>query len=206
MARKKQNPEDSHKRALILQTAAKMFMSQGFSEVSMDMLAEAVPVSKRTLYNHFKDKKALFTSVMQVRCEALFDKLERSVQSRDSVENTLTGIGGHFLDLVMAQDSVNIYRTAIMESQHFPELGKLFYESGPKRSKGVLMVYFQKLHDDGVVHIDDAGLAAGMFLSMLKGGVHMQRLLGVKKSVSPKEKKEIVAYAVRVFLYGHQPK
>src|SRR4051812_46422879 len=118
MGRKKQNPEDSEKRSLILKVAAKMFMSQGFTEVSMDMLADAVPVSKRTLYNHFKDKKSLFTAVMQARCGGLFSKLEQSMHGKLGVEETLSNIGRQFLDLVMEQDSVNIYRTAITESQH----------------------------------------------------------------------------------------
>src|ERR1700683_1998112 len=104
MGRKKQNPEDSEKRGLILAMAAKMFMSQGYSQVSMDALAEAVPVSKRTLYNHFKDKKALFTAVMQHRCHLLFGKLEQSMKDNQSVEATLKAIGRQFLDLVMASD------------------------------------------------------------------------------------------------------
>lgn len=204
MARTRQNPEDSHKRALILQTASKMFMSQGYTSVSMDMLADAAPVSKRTLYNHFKDKKALFTAVMEGRCALLFDKLEKSLHGKESVEKTLTSIANQFLDLVMAQDSVNLYRTAITESQHFPELGSLFYESGPKRAKAVLASYFRMLADRGELAIANPDLASGMFLNMLTGRIHMQRLLGVKKNVTAREKKDIVEYAVSVFLYGQE--
>ena len=40
-------------------------MAQAYSEVSMDALADAVPVSKRTLYNHFHDKKSVV-----YRCDA----------------------------------------------------------------------------------------------------------------------------------------
>ena len=205
MGRKKQNPQDSAKRALILKRAAKMFMSQGYTLVSMDALAEAVPVSKRTLYNHFKDKKAIFTAVMEARCQTLFHQLEKSLQGDKSVEETLTQIGRQFLDLVMEADSINIYRTAITESKHFPELGKLFYESGPARSKAVLTDYMNKMHAMGKLRITHSGLATDMFLNMLKGGTHMQRLLGVKKRVSDEEKDEIVHYAVQVFLYGQMP-
>src|SRR5665213_1216003 len=99
MGRKKQIPEESAKRALILKTAQKLFMEQGYSKVSMDALAEAVPVSKRTLYNHFNDKSALFIAVMQERCQQVFEKFERTLKDGErSVEQTLTLLGEQFLN------------------------------------------------------------------------------------------------------------
>jgi TetR/AcrR family transcriptional repressor of mexJK operon len=206
MGRKKQNPEDSIKRGLILKKAAKMFMTQGYSAVSMDGLAEAVPVSKRTLYNHFKDKKALFTAVMQNRCQLLFSTLEQSLDGSQNVEKTLTEIAKEFLGVVLEPDALNIYRTAITESQHFPELGKLFYESGPKRSRAILAEYLSKVDASGEMKVPNPELAAGIFLNMLLGRIQMQCLLGLKKDVSPAEKNEIIRYVVTVFLYGHSVK
>lgn len=204
MGRKKQNPEDSTKRLLILQMAGKMFMNQGYSAVSMDALAEAVPVSKRTLYNHFKDKKALFSAVMQARCGQLFEKLKESLQENQSVEKALTMIGQQFLSVVLEPDAINIYRTAITEAAHFPELGQLFYDSGPKRSRAMLACYLEKLNNDGILKIPNPELAASIFLSMLMGRVQMQRLLGLKTQVSAKEKNEIIRYVVQIFLHGHE--
>lgn len=204
MGRKKQNPEESAKRQLILKMAGKMFMTQGFSQVSMDALAEAVPVSKRTLYNHFKDKKALFSAVMQSRCQLVFNKLTEILQDDKSPEQTLTTIGQQFLGVVLEPDAVNIYRTAITEAQQFPELGKLFFESGPKRSTAILADYLKKLHERGALHIPNPELAANVFLGMLFNRIQMKCMLGLKKTVSVKEKNEIIRFVVGVFLYGQQ--
>src|ERR1700733_5577876 len=115
MGRKKQIPEESEKRALILKTAQKLFVTQAYNEVSMDALAEAVPVSKRTLYNHFRDKKTLFAAVMQGRCQRVLGQLMQTLEggARRSVEQTLTAIGQQFLRVVLEPDALNIYRTAL---------------------------------------------------------------------------------------------
>jgi AcrR family transcriptional regulator len=204
MGRRKQNPEDSEKRHLIMKMAIKMFMKQGYSLVTMDAIAEAVPVSKRTLYNHFKDKKALFTAVMESRCGALFTTIEKALQDVTDPEHTLTEFGMMLLDMLLQPDSINIYRTAITEAFHFPELGELFYESGPKRSCDILSRYMQTLHDRKFLHITNPTLAASVFLGMLKNNVQMRYMLSLKKRMSMAERKEVVEYVVRVFFYGQQ--
>ncbi len=206
MGRKKQDPENSAKRLQILKTAGKMFMTLGYSEVSMDALAQAVPVSKPTLYHYFKDKKALFTAVMQSRCQMLFSQLQETLREGQSVEQTLTSIGHQFLDVILEPDAINIYRTALTEAQQFPELGKLFYESGPKRSTAVLADYLKKLHAKRVLYVPDAEMAAIVFLGMLSNRTQMKCLLGLKKRVGPKKKDEIIRYVVKVFLHGQQPR
>ena len=50
------------KRAEILKAAVKLFRSRGFDTTSMDAVAKEAKVSKRTVYNHFPSKEALFDS------------------------------------------------------------------------------------------------------------------------------------------------
>ena len=46
----------------ILKAASQMFLSQGYGPTSMDAVAEAAGVSKRTVYGHFDTKYALFSA------------------------------------------------------------------------------------------------------------------------------------------------
>lgn len=206
MGRKKQKPEESVKRAQILKMAQKLFVKQGYTEVSMDALAQAVPVSKRTLYNHFRDKKALFTAVMQNRCEFISESIERILLQGDKkIEQALTEIGRHFLSVVLSPEAINIYRTAITQVVHFPDMGKLFYASGPMRCKEIFAIYLQKTHDGGTLHIPDAKRASEVFFSMLVGRMQMRMLLGVEKRISQKEIEEHIQYVIGVFLRGQLP-
>jgi TetR/AcrR family transcriptional regulator of autoinduction and epiphytic fitness len=54
------------KREAIVQSATTLFQKHGFEGVSMDRVAEAADVSKRTLYNHFPSKEELFAHVCRV--------------------------------------------------------------------------------------------------------------------------------------------
>ncbi len=206
MGRKKLLPEESTKHAMILTMASQMFMEHGYSAISMDALAEAVPVSKRTLYNHFSDKKALFTAVMQSRCKTVFDALSKTIHEGLSVEETLTILGKRYLSVIFEPDAINIYRVALTEAQQFPELGKLFFESGPKRSVGLLTEYFELVHTQGELHIPHPELAANIFMGMLSNRLQMKCMLGIQKKVSAKVCDDIVKYAVRLFINGHQGK
>ncbi len=205
MGRKKQAPEASAKHALILKAAQKLFMTQAYAEVSMDALADAVPVSKRTLYNHFHDKKALFTAVMESRCRYISDGITHVLLQEDkSASQVLTETARHFLSVVLQPQAVNIYRTAITQVQHFPELGKLFYESGPMRCMKILADYLGKLHQRGELDIPDATRAAGTFFSMITGTLQKRQLLGVVKVISRKEIDDHAQYVVGVFLRGQR--
>lgn len=177
-------------------------MADGYS-ISMDALAEAVPVSKRTLYNHFKDKKALFTAVVQMRCKSVFEALEDTLGQGLDVKDTLTQIGERFLAVVSDPDAIRCYRVMLSEAGQFPELGKLFYETGPKRSSALLSEYFRKLHTQRQYHIPEPELAADIFLGMLANRLQMKCLLGLKKTVSAKERSTIVRYAVHMFTLSH---
>ncbi len=52
-------------RQRILDAAYKLFRRKGFTRASMDEIAEATAVTKRTLYQHFDSKDALLGAVLQ---------------------------------------------------------------------------------------------------------------------------------------------
>src|ERR1700752_2447185 len=54
------------KHEAIVQAATALFQKHGFDGISMDKVAEAAEVSKRTLYNHFPSKEELFAHCCRV--------------------------------------------------------------------------------------------------------------------------------------------
>src|SRR5256885_777355 len=61
-------PRDADKtRKRILDAAYGQFRRRGYSRVSMDEIARATKVTKRTLYYHFESKDALLTAVLEAQ-------------------------------------------------------------------------------------------------------------------------------------------
>jgi TetR/AcrR family transcriptional repressor of mexJK operon len=202
MAKKSAKTASPDKRTRILAAAGRMFMAEGYNAVSMEAIAEAAPVSKPTLYNHFDDKKALFAAVMQQRCQEVFHRFEQSLQGEKTVEEALTQMGELFLGVVLRADAIGIYRIAITEAQSFPELGKAFYANGPQKSRALLAEYFTRMDKKGELAIEDGELAANVFIGMLLGRFHMPLLLGQRAAPTAREVTETVRQVVDMFLNG----
>ena len=58
------DPRITRSRALIMEAAARMFLEHGYPSTSVDDIAAAAGVSKRTVYNVFDDKEQLFRAIL----------------------------------------------------------------------------------------------------------------------------------------------
>lgn len=193
------------KRDQILKVASQLFMEHGFNAVTMEAIADAAPVSKPTLYNHFENKPALFFAVMEARADNLFRAIENEIKPDQSIEETLTKIGHSFLDVVLRPEGIRMFRVMVAESGQFPELGKIFYESGPRKICALISSYLKKEHDAGRLVVPNPDMSANFYLNMIKGNGHMQCLMAIKEKIPPKDRAEVIDYAVSIFLKGHSP-
>jgi TetR/AcrR family transcriptional repressor of mexJK operon len=197
------NKPHNPKRQAILNAATRAFIAHGYSGASMEAIAEAAPVSKPTLYNHFKSKQDLFAAVIECRCEALLSTLS-SVQTElnDPVAG-LSAIAGAFIDLVYAEEALQLYRLIIAEQQQFPELGELIYRSGPEPVLRQMASYLAELNARGILKIADLETSSRLFLDMLKGDQHFRCLLGLQSGLSETVKQRLISTVVSFFLRGH---
>jgi AcrR family transcriptional regulator len=56
-------------RGKILDSAYRLFRSKGYSRVSIDEIAAATPITKRSLYYHFKSKDELLACMLQTQAD-----------------------------------------------------------------------------------------------------------------------------------------
>jgi AcrR family transcriptional regulator len=70
-----------NKKELILDIAAKHFSRHGFDATSLEEVASDAGVTKPAIYYHFKDKSALYESVLLGRLRRLAETLERAVEA-----------------------------------------------------------------------------------------------------------------------------
>lgn len=193
----------SSKRQAILHAAKRAFLAHGYSGASMEAIAEAAPVSKPTLYNHFRGKQELFAAVISGQCHTLLNTLSQAKAEFQDPPASLKVIAGAFVDLIYGNESLNLYRLIIAEQRNFPELGELVYRSGPEPVLQQLASYLTELNACGVLRVPDVDSASRLFVGMLKGDSHFRCLLGLQSGLSDSEKRQLIDSAVSLFFRGY---
>jgi len=81
------------KKDLIAQGALRSFARYGYSETTMDGIAEETQVAKGTLYYHFKTKEDLFLYVIEKGVKMLIDSVEKVMADTGlSMEDRMYGV------------------------------------------------------------------------------------------------------------------
>ncbi len=130
---------DLHKQILL--TSAKLFVERGYKGLSMREIAEALGVSKASLYYHFKDKEDLFLAILVDSIEQLGDlvRLAKNVDgtARDKVR---------FFFHKIAKDKTQrrgVMRLAEHEAVHLSKesqkaMRELYYKNFPAQLEDIL--------------------------------------------------------------------
>jgi TetR/AcrR family transcriptional repressor of mexJK operon len=194
------------KPAQILAAAKELFTSQGFGATSMDAIARTANVSKATLYAHFSGKEELFAAIVSHACRAQSRLL--SAPGADDLELTeaLSEIGRNFLSLILPPQAVAIFRVVIGETARFPDLGRIFFESGPNQMRATLSAFLAKAAERGRLDIAEPMRAAEHLIGMLQTPVHLHVLFGVKDGFTKAEIDKVVKDAVEAFLRAYLPR
>ena len=191
------------RRKAILDVALDLFMQEGYAAASMSAIAARLGGSKGTLYNYFPSKESLFAALMQEMCEA-GDWMTFPAGSAD-VEAGLLDVGYRFLAFVLAEKSRNLHRLVIAEAGRFPELGRAFYENGPKRGITAMAEWLETQMRAGRLRAVDPERAAATFLVLCKSEIYQKVLWSVEPEPSDAVKAATVRTAVEVFMAAYGP-
>lgn len=136
-------------RSKIIGKAAALFVESGIKGITMDELAEHLGMSKRTIYEHFADKKELVKECV-IFIDNKKDELAKDAEkhSKNVIETLLT----LHLDNLKMMGSVN-RKFADDIKKFYPELHNYFQE---KRESSIYSTinFLQKGVEEGVVRDD----------------------------------------------------
>jgi TetR/AcrR family transcriptional regulator of autoinduction and epiphytic fitness len=165
--KKRKKRDTSGKRQTILDGAVKVFSENGFEASSMDTIAEVAGVSKRTVYNHFKNKKILFQAIVgdflaehdskrpieYLKDVSLRDQLREFANAELFFNNTPSHRG--LSKLLTATFLMDIEIGKAIHSQYEPH--KEFLD------------WLHSAKADGKIRFHSAELAAAMFYGLVEG-------------------------------------
>jgi len=200
--------EDNAKRRQIVEGAREIFLQHGFDAASMNDIARAAGVSKGTLYVYFANKEQLFEAIVhqecQVHAEDTFD-----LDSRDhDVAAVLTRLGTSYVGFLCKPEKAAALRIVVAIADRMPEIGRIFYETGPATGIAKLAGYLQAQNQAGAIAVDDCELAAAQFLDSCQSTLFKPVLFNFRDAPDTDAIARVVSTAVRTFMraYGVTPR
>ncbi|WP_076415538.1 TetR/AcrR family transcriptional regulator [Shewanella sp. UCD-KL12] len=155
------------KRTAVIEAAMAEFEAKGFKAASMDDIAKRAEVSKRTVYNHFANKDALFSAIM-VEMMSLLCTFEHVPFSTDtSIEQQLTLVAEQEISHLRSEAFLSMARVIIAEAIHSPDLiQEAMLEFSDKESP--LTSWFYAAAEAGALKTDHPEVVVTQFMAVIK--------------------------------------
>ena len=185
------------KRAAIVQAAVEAFHTYGYYAASMDGIAKRASVSKRTLYNHFSSKEALFDAIV----EELFTRVEQlpacEFDSTREIREQLTELAHTEVNFFISEDVQALARAGLSRVLAEPEVGR---QVDHRRLLRRVEIWFQEAQAAGVLIDADAETAALQFIGLLRTFAFWPMIVHGEAPPNEQEREAIVTSTVEMFL------
>ncbi len=193
------------RREAILDVAQEVFLEEGFAAASMSTIAARVGGSKGTLYNYFKSKDELFGAYVERRCQWQQDEIFSVLPEEKTPLQALQRLGRSYLFHIMNDQNLRSFRVIAAEAERTPEIGRNFFESGPKRGTRRMAELLTAMDKDGVIDVEgEPLLAAQDFFGILLNHYFKARLCNAVPEMTPPEMDAAAGRAARVFLRAYE--
>jgi AcrR family transcriptional regulator len=193
------------KRQAILDTAFRLFRTQGFDKTSVSEITAEVGGSKATIYSHFPSKEELFVECMMAAAENyLVWTLKQLDASSADPAVALFDFGRRFLSFICSPEQLEVRRLMIAEAAR-SGTGKLFFNK-ITALRIHLSAFMSACMASGTLRRDDPALAADHLGALLEAEILEPLLLRVREG-SPGEREIRLAAkrAVAAFLRAYAP-
>jgi AcrR family transcriptional regulator len=194
---------DQQKNEAILDAAIELFLERGIA-APVEEIARRAHVSKQTVYNHYGSKAALARAISERRSH----EIREVFSAPGALENpgeTLARYARLLLEAIQTPRGMALYRMAIQAASAMPEVGRAFYEAGPRFSRVQLAGYLCKETAAGRLHAPDPMEAAEFFVGMVAMRYHTPMLMGIEPALGEAEIGRVAREASMRFLKAFAP-
>lgn len=167
-----QDPRITRSRALILEASRRVFLEDGYQAATVERVADAAGVAKRTIYNLYDDKDALFRATILSAIEiadAFAASLAADVRGTEASIEHLVDIGPRLAEATLLGPALPLRRLLVMESHRFPDLVTEYRTRAPEAVMAALADLFETMMHVGALRTADPKLAAEHFAFLVMG-------------------------------------
>jgi TetR/AcrR family transcriptional repressor of mexJK operon len=169
-------PRGPRRREELVDVAEKVFLERGFSDTTMQTIAEHAGASKETLYRHFASKELLFAEIVGRKASEI-NGPNAAITRGGPPRQVLSDLGLGLLRHILSRQSTSLFKMVVTESGRTKELGEVFYRLGPGVTVERLVSYLKAAEKRGEIRCDEPLLAARLFLGAVVSHFHLYHLI-----------------------------
>jgi AcrR family transcriptional regulator len=174
-------------RQRLIEAAFSAFMERGFAETSTLEIATRARASKRELYAEFGSKQDMLIACISERAKRFQVPPDLpEPRDRETLARVLTAFGTGLLREVSDPAVITVFRLAITEAAHAPEVAQALNEKGIEASRGVLREVMTRARSNRLLTGEPAEMT-DHFVGLLWGNRMLGLLLGVAERPSARE-------------------
>ncbi len=189
------------KRQAIVDAAIAEFRGHGFEGTSMDRVAAAAGVSKRTVYNHFPSKDALFEEILGRLWQRSSEAVSLPYRADRPLREQLLQLLQQKLRLLDDAVFVDLSRVAIAQGIHSPERARALLARLGAKEEGTT-AWLRAALADGRLQAVDPEFASQQLQALVKGFAFWPQITLGQPPLPAARQAEVAASAVDMFL-GH---
>ncbi|CAB3624745.1 TetR family transcriptional regulator [Achromobacter marplatensis] len=191
------------KREAIMRAAVDEFRTAGYEATSMDRIAAAAGVSKRTVYNHFPSKEELFGQMLEQLWDSSASSVDLAYRPDLPLDQQLKQLLMQKLELLGDSNFIDLARVALAEIIHSPERAQgIVCRMGEKES-GVT-AWIQAAIADGRLAAVDPDFAGHQLQGLVKSFAFWPQVTLGQPPLNPAERQRVADSAVAMFLGCYQ--
>ena len=200
---RQEDRDETEVRARILDAAFASFMTSGYAATSTLEIATRARVSKRELYAQVGNKKEMLIACISARATRLQVPADLPVpHDRETLANVLTSLGTQLVREITDPTVIAVFRLAIAEAVHAPEVAQALDSTGRETSRAALRQIMARARAAGLLDGRPAELAE-QYSGLLWGNLMVSLLLGVAERPNSRELAARARNATAVFLQLH---
>jgi TetR/AcrR family transcriptional regulator, mexJK operon transcriptional repressor len=191
-------------RERILQVATELFLEQGYGSTSIEAVASRASISKRTFYDRFDDKAALFAAVVHYIIEHIRPPANVPLLAGASLPEILQRLAGLILKAALSPQALALHRLVTGESSRFPELAFAVETEGRQSEATDLIAgLLSREQRNAKIGVEDQRFAADQFIYMVVT-LPQRRALGFGSPMTATELDAWARKVVTLFLEGYK--
>lgn len=195
--------DETEVRSRILDAAFAAFMKSGYAATSTLEIATLARVSKRELYALVGNKKEMLIACISARATRLQVPADLPVpHDRETLAHVLTSFGTQLVREITDPTVIAVFRLAIAEAAHAPEVAQALDSIGREASRAALRQIMARAQASGLLNGRPAELAE-QFGGLLWGNLMVSLLLGVAERPNSREVAARARDATAAFLQLH---